>query len=77
DGAIERELARSKMEPQMSHDLTLAQKAAWHLARTLMAPVVLFQVDDEFGVLPADELDEADVEILFEYDPYTGGRSVH
>ena len=47
----------------MSHDLTLAQKAAWHLARTLMAPVVLFQVDDEFGVLPADELDDADVEI--------------
>lgn len=34
----------------MSHDLTLAQKAAWHLARTLMAPVILFLVDDEFGV---------------------------
>lgn len=61
----------------MSHDLTLAQKAAWSLARTLMAPVVLFQVDDEFGVLAADELDDADVEILFEYDPYSGGRSVH
>ena len=61
----------------MSHDLTLAQKVAWHLARTLMAPVILFLVDDEFGVLPADELDDADVEILFEYDPYTGGRSVH
>ncbi|WP_287140090.1 hypothetical protein [Mesorhizobium sp.] len=52
----------------MSHDLTLAQKAAWHLARTLMAPVVLFQVDDKLGVLPADELDDADVEILFEYE---------
>jgi hypothetical protein len=61
----------------MSHNLELAQKAAWHLARTLMAPVVLFQVDDEFGVLPADELEGADVEILFEYDPYSGGRSVH
>lgn len=61
----------------MSHDLTLAQKAAWNLARTLMAPVILFQVNDEFGVLPADELDGADVEILFEYDPYTGGRFVH
>lgn len=61
----------------MSHDLTLAQKAAWILARTLMAPVILFQVDDEFGVIPADELDNADVEILFEYDPYSGGRSVH
>jgi hypothetical protein len=42
-----------------------------------MAPVILFQVDERFGVLPADELDGADVEILFEYDPYTGGRSVH
>ncbi|MER8872530.1 hypothetical protein NKI04_21830 [Mesorhizobium sp. M0814] len=61
----------------MSHDLTFAQKVARHLARTLMAPVILFQVDNEFGVLPADELDDADVEILFEYDPYSGGRSVH
>ena len=61
----------------MPHDLTLAQKAAWHLARTLMATVFLFQVDDEFGILPADELDGADVEVLFEYDPYSGGRSVH
>lgn len=60
----------------MSHDLTLAQKAAWHLARTLMAPVVLFQVDNEFGVIPADELDDADVEILIEYDPYSGGLPV-
>ena len=61
----------------MSQDLTLAQKAAWSLARTLMVPVILFQVDNEFGVMPADELDDADVEILFEYDPYSGGRSVH
>ncbi|TPI76247.1 hypothetical protein [Mesorhizobium sp. B2-8-9] len=61
----------------MSYDLILAQKAAWSLARTLMVPVILFQVDNEFGVMPADELDDADVEILFEYDPYSGGRSVH
>ena len=38
----------------MQHDLSLAQKHAWNLARTLMIPV-----------------------ILFEYDPYTGGHSVH
>lgn len=61
----------------MSHDLTLAQKAAWSLARTLMVPVILFQVDNEFGVMPAEELDDADVEILFEYDPYSGGLPVH
>jgi len=65
------------MEPQMSHNLELAQKHAWNLARTLMAPVILFQVDNEFGVIPADELDGAEIEILFEYDPYCGGRSVH
>ncbi|TPJ65990.1 hypothetical protein [Mesorhizobium sp. B2-7-1] len=61
----------------MSRDLTLAQKAAWSLARTLMVPVILFQVGNEFGVMPADELDDAEIEILFEYDPYSGGRSVH
>ncbi|MBN8974300.1 MAG: hypothetical protein J0H51_20110 [Rhizobiales bacterium] len=34
----------------MSHNLTLAQNHAFDLARTLMVPVVLFHVDDEFGV---------------------------
>ncbi len=65
------------MEPNMQHDLSLAQKHAWNLARTLMTPIVLFQSDDEYGVLPADEVEDADVVILFEYDPYTGGQSVH
>lgn len=61
----------------MPHNLELAQKHAWHLARTLMTTVILFKSDDEYGVLPADELDEAEVNALFEYDPYSGGRSVH
>ena len=61
----------------MSHDLSLAQKHAWNLARTLMIPVILFKSDDEYGVLPADEVEDADIIILFEYDPYTGGHSVH
>jgi hypothetical protein len=62
----------------MSENFILAQKAAWRLARTLMAPVVLFRIEnEEYGVMPADELDDADVEILVEYDPYSGGRSVH
>ncbi|QOF74949.1 hypothetical protein IG197_30855 (plasmid) [Aminobacter sp. SR38] len=34
----------------MSHDLSLAQNHAWNLARTLMVPVILFKVDDEYGV---------------------------
>ena len=54
----------------MSHDLSLAQNHAFQLARTLMVPVTLFQVDGEFGVLPSDELDDADVEIVHDYDPF-------
>ena len=61
----------------MSHDLSLAQKHAWNLARTLMTPIVLFMSDDEYGVLPADEVEDAEIVILFEFDPYTGGHSVH
>lgn len=34
----------------MSHDLSLAQSHAFQLARTLMVPVTLFEVDGEFGV---------------------------
>jgi hypothetical protein len=33
----------------MSHDLALAQNHAWSLARTLMVPVILFKVEDEYG----------------------------
>ncbi|CAN7702687.1 hypothetical protein N7E70_030765 (plasmid) [Aminobacter sp. NyZ550] len=61
----------------MSHNLELAQKHAWNLARTLMVTVILFQSDDEYGVLPENELDDAEVEALYVYDPYSGGRSVH
>ncbi|PJR92451.1 hypothetical protein CN878_22455 [Ochrobactrum sp. 695/2009] len=61
----------------MSHNLELAQKHAWNLARTLMTPVVLFRSDSEFGVLPEDDLDDAEVEALYIYDPFSGGRSVH
>ena len=61
----------------MSNDLDLAQKHAWNLARTLMVPVILFKVNDEYGVMPADDLDEGEVEPLFEYDPYQGGRPAH
>jgi hypothetical protein len=38
----------------MSHDLSLAQSHAFQLARTLMVPVTLFEVDGEFGVMPSD-----------------------
>ncbi|MCP1845783.1 hypothetical protein ACVIHI_008752 [Bradyrhizobium sp. USDA 4524] len=54
----------------MSHDLSLAQSNAFELARTLMVPVTLFKVDGEYGVMPSDELDDADVLVMHEYDPY-------
>lgn len=61
----------------MSHNLELAQKRAWNLARTLMTTVILFESNNEYGLLPADELDDSEVNVLFEYDPYSGGRSLH
>lgn len=61
----------------MAHDLSLAQQHAWNLACTLMTPVILFQSDDQYGVLPADEIDDAEVEALYEYDPFGGARPVH
>lgn len=60
----------------MSHNLELAQKHAWNLARTLMTTVILFRSDSEYGVLPAGEIEDAEVEALYEYDPHCGGRSV-
>ncbi len=57
----------------MSNDLSLAQNHAFDLARTLMVPVTLFEVDGEIGVLPSDELDDADVDVIHEFDPHEIG----
>lgn len=55
----------------MNTDLSLAQNHAFQLARTLMVPVTLFRSGDEFGVLPSDELDDADdLEIVHEFYPW-------
>lgn len=54
----------------MSHDLSLAQSNAFELARTLMVPVTLFEADGAYGVMPSDELDDADVFVIHEYDPH-------
>ena len=55
----------------MSHDLSLAQSHAFHLARTLMVPVTLFRSAGEYGVLPSDEIDDGDaLDIVHEYDPH-------
>lgn len=57
----------------MSHDLSLAQSNAFELARTLMVPVTLFEVDGAYGVMPSDELGDADVVLVHEYDPHEFG----
>lgn len=54
----------------MSHDLSLARNHAFQLARTLMVPVTLFQVDGAYGVLPSEELDDGEVAVIHEFDPY-------
>jgi hypothetical protein len=37
------------------HDLSIAQNHALDLARTLMVPVTLLEVDGEIGVMPSAE----------------------
>ncbi|MCO6180958.1 hypothetical protein [Ciceribacter sp. RN22] len=54
----------------MAQDLTLAQRHAFALSRTLMVPVTLFRSGDEFGVLPSDELEDGEVETIADYDPW-------
>ena len=54
----------------MSHNLTLAQNHAFDLARTLMVPVILFQIDDEFGVMVSSEYDGEQDAIVHDYDPF-------
>lgn len=56
----------------MSHDLSLAQLHAFHLARTLMVPVTLFRSAGEY-VLPSEELDDAEVDVIHEIDPFDFG----
>lgn len=54
----------------MSHNLTLAQNHAFDLARTLMVPVILFQVENEFGVMVSSEYDGEQAAIVHDYDPF-------
>jgi hypothetical protein len=60
-----------KRELQMSHNLTLAQDHAWHLAQSLMVPVVLFQIEGAFGVMEASEYEGNEDAVVTEYDPHS------
>jgi len=61
----------------MSHNLSLAQNHAYNLARTLMIPVTLFRMGGEYGVMPSEDLEDGEVDVIFEYDPYQYGRRAH
>lgn len=50
--------------------LSLAQRSAWSLAKTLMVCVTLFKAGSGFGVMPSSEFDGDPESILHEYDPW-------
>ena len=50
--------------------LSLAQRSAWSLAKTLMVCVTLFKGDGGYGVMPSSEFDGDAALILHEYDPW-------
>ncbi len=50
--------------------LSLAQRSAWSLAKTLMVCVTLFKAGSGFGVMPSSEFDGDPESIVHEYDPW-------
>ena len=50
--------------------LSLAQKNAWNLAKTLMVCVTLFKSGSGYGVMPSAEFDGAAETVIHEYDPF-------
>ncbi|MDP1873433.1 hypothetical protein [Phenylobacterium sp.] len=50
--------------------LSLAQRSAWSLAKTLMVCVTLFKAGPGFGVMPSSEFDGDPESIVHEYDPW-------
>jgi hypothetical protein len=52
--------------------LNTAQRLAWNLARTLMKVIVLVRTDDGYSVMPWDEFDGNDAQVVLQYDPFSG-----
>ncbi|GIW56791.1 MAG: hypothetical protein KatS3mg082_3195 [Nitrospiraceae bacterium] len=50
--------------------LTVAQRHAWSLARTLMVCVTLFQAGNGYAVVPTAEFDGDADSVIHEYDPF-------
>jgi hypothetical protein len=51
--------------------LSLAQRSAWNLAKTLMVCVTLFKAGSAFGVMPSAEFDGDPDSVVHEYDPWS------
>lgn len=50
--------------------LTIAQRHAWSLARTLMVCVTLFRAGHGYAAVPTTEYDGDADRIVCEYDPF-------
>ena len=50
--------------------LSIAQRNAWSLAKTLMVCVTLFKAGSDYGVMPSDEYDGEPDTIIHIYDPW-------
>lgn len=54
--------------------LALARSYGWNLARTTMASIVIFRINETlFGVVEAREFDGDPETIVHEYDPHEPG----
>lgn len=51
--------------------LKTAQSLAWNLAKTLMTIVVIVRTARGYAVMPWDEFDGSEAELVREYDPFS------
>ncbi len=50
--------------------LSLAQRNAWSLAKSLMVCVILFRAGQTYGVMPSVEFDGDPESVIHVYDPF-------
>jgi hypothetical protein len=50
--------------------LSLAQRNAWSLAKSLMVCITLFRTGQSYGVMPSAEFDGDPSQVVHDYDPF-------
>ncbi len=55
--------------------LSLAQRNAWSLAKSLMVCITLFRTGQSYGVMPSAEFDGDPNQVIHEYDPWEASPS--